>query len=68
MHQFSFNFADPFFDLPGWQAGLQVITFENIYGLDAARTQLRLRAGGFVIAAAGPPRLRRIRPPSREHS
>ena len=27
MHQFSFDFGDPFFDLAGWQVGLQVITF-----------------------------------------
>jgi hypothetical protein len=53
MHQFSFDFADPFFDLAGWQVGLQVITFENTYGLDAARARLQLRDDGFAIAADG---------------
>jgi hypothetical protein len=38
MHQFSFDFGDPFFDLAGWQVSLQVITFQNAYGLDAARS------------------------------
>jgi hypothetical protein len=51
MHQFSFDFGDPFFDLAGWQVGLQVITFENTYGLDPERTRLEARDDGFVIAA-----------------
>jgi hypothetical protein len=53
MHQFSFDFGDPFFDLAGWQVGLQVITFENTYGLDPDRMNLEARDGGFVIAADG---------------
>jgi len=34
MQQFSFDFRDPWFDLGGWQIGVQVITFENTYGID----------------------------------
>ena len=35
MHQFSFDFGDPVFEIGGWRLGLQVITFENTYGLDS---------------------------------
>lgn len=40
MHRFSFPFENPTFDLNGWQVSLQVITFENTYGLSADRTSL----------------------------
>lgn len=40
MQQFSFDFRDPLFDVAGWRVGLQVITFENTYGLDPAETRL----------------------------
>ena len=53
MHQFSFDFGDPFFDLAGWQVGLQVITFENTYGLDPDCIRLRAEDDGFVVTADG---------------
>src|SRR4030065_54736 len=70
MHQFSFDSGDPFFDLDGWQVGLQVITFENVYGLDPELTRVE-EDGGCGAAPAeglawgGGPRspLRRPRPP-----
>ncbi len=61
MHQFSFDFGDPFFDLDGWQVGLQVITFENTYGLDPGRTRLTTDENGFTVVADGlasPPEVR----------
>ena len=51
MHQFSFDFGDPIFDLSGWHVGLQVITFENTYGLDPDRTRLQQTNGCYEIAA-----------------
>jgi len=53
MHQFSFDFGDPFFDLGGWQAGLQVITFENVYGLDPELTRVEEDGGGWTVTAEG---------------
>jgi hypothetical protein len=49
----SFDFGDPFFDLAGWQVGVQVVTFENLYGLDAARTTVRREGGTFSVVADG---------------
>jgi len=53
MHQFSFDFGDPFFDLNGWRLGLQVVTFENTYGLDPQRTRLREEGGRWRVESAG---------------
>jgi hypothetical protein len=53
VHQFSFDFNDPVFDLHGWRLGLQVVTFENTYGLDPARTAVtenRVDAAGLTSA------------------
>ncbi len=36
MQQFSFDFRDPVFDIDGWRLSVQVITFENTYGLPPA--------------------------------
>ncbi|MGD9498616.1 MAG: hypothetical protein AB7Y46_20145 [Armatimonadota bacterium] len=41
MQQFSFDFGDPRYAVNGWRVGLQVITFENTYGLDPDKTLLR---------------------------
>jgi len=66
MHQFSFDFADPFFDPARWRVGLQVTIFENTYGLDAARawspSSASCRARWWLAPAE------RARPPAREHS
>src|SRR3989304_5346602 len=53
MHQFSFDFGDPFFDLGGWQVGLQVITFENVYGLDPELTRVEQDGGCWTVTAEG---------------
>ena len=53
MHQFSFDSTDPFFDLGGWQAGLQVITFENVYGLDPELTRVEEDGGRWTVTAEG---------------
>jgi len=53
MHQFSFDFGDPFYDLGGWLVGLQVITFENTYGLDRDRTEVVGGSGRWRIEAGG---------------
>ncbi|MBI5959218.1 MAG: family 10 glycosylhydrolase [Chloroflexi bacterium] len=36
MHLFGFDFRDPVFDVGGWKLSFQVITLENVYGLDSA--------------------------------
>jgi len=51
MDQFSFDFGDPVFDLNGWKVSLQVITFENTYGLDPDSTRLESASGRYEIAA-----------------
>lgn len=53
MHQFSFDFGDPLFDIGGWRLGLQVITFENTYGLDPALTRVRKHGDRWSVEAAG---------------
>src|SRR3990172_3669573 len=53
MHQFSFDSGDPFFDLDGWQIGLQVITFENVYGLDPELTRVEEDGGCWTVTAEG---------------
>ena len=35
MQQLSYDAGDPWFEIDGWRVGLQVITFENVYGLDS---------------------------------
>ena len=49
MHQFSFDFHDPIFDLNGWRVGLQVVTFENTYGLDPERTEVSSDGGRHTV-------------------
>jgi hypothetical protein len=53
VHQFSFDFGDPFFDVGGYQLGLQIVTFENTYGLDPSKTQLRAESPGWRIESEG---------------
>jgi hypothetical protein len=52
VQQFSFDFRDPLFDVAGWRVGLQVITFENTYGLDPARTAVHAGADGAQLVEA----------------
>src|SRR3989304_4131619 len=53
MHQFSFDFGDPFFDLGGWQIALQIITFDNVYGLDPELTRVEEDGGRWTVTAGG---------------
>ncbi len=38
MQLYSYDFRDPVFELAGWKLSFQVITLENVYGLDPAQT------------------------------
>lgn len=53
MHQFSFDFGDPFYSLADWQLGLQVITFENTYGLDPASANVQMQNDSLLLEADG---------------
>lgn len=53
MQQFSFDFNDPFYEAYGWELGLQVITFENTYGLDPERTTVGEEGDSSTISAEG---------------
>jgi len=66
MHQFRFDFADPLFDPARWQVGLQVATFENTYGLDAARAWSPSSPSSRARWRLAP--TERARPSAREHS
>jgi hypothetical protein len=46
VHQFSFAFNDPTFEVKGWKISFQVITFENVYGLDPEQATLAERHPG----------------------
>ncbi len=41
MHLFSFDFRDPIFDVGAWKLSFQVVTLENVYGLDAAHLHVQ---------------------------
>ena len=49
MQQLSYETNDPWFEIDGWRLALQVITFENIYGLDPAAARVTSAAGRTVI-------------------
>ncbi len=53
MHFASFDSGDPVFDAHGFALSLQVVTRENVYGIDPARTSARMEDGVFVVRAAG---------------
>jgi hypothetical protein len=40
MHFYSFDLRDPVFEIDGWNLSFQVITLENVYGLDPSRTTI----------------------------
>ena len=50
MHQFSFDFRDPVFDVDGWRLSCQVISFENTYGLPSTAEVSRDGAATMVDA------------------
>jgi len=53
VHFASFDLQDPVFEAHGFVFSLQVVTRENIYGLDPSQTSARLEDGVFVVRAAG---------------
>ncbi len=53
MHFASFDLRDPVFEAHGFSLSLQVVTLDNVYGLDPARTSARMEDGVFVVRAAG---------------
>ena len=53
MQSFSFDFRDPVFTLAQWQISLQVITLENVYGLDPDRAILQEDGDTWSLACTG---------------
>lgn len=51
MQHFSFPFGDPVFPLGDWHVSVQIITFENTYGLDAARSRVEETTDGWRVRA-----------------
>ena len=50
MQQLSYDPGDPFFEIDGWRLGLQVITFENVYGLDPEAVTLARDQGRTAVS------------------
>jgi hypothetical protein len=50
MQQLGYNPNDPWFSIEGWDLAVQIITFENIYGLDPERTTVSAVAGRTVVS------------------
>jgi len=48
----SYDPGDPWFEIDGWRIGLQVITFENVYGLDQEAVTVA-RQGGRTTVTCG---------------
>lgn len=53
MQHFSFDFRDPVFTLGDWQVSVQVITFENTYGINGERSTCSETADGWSVHASG---------------
>ncbi len=53
MQHVSFHLPDPVFDFGGWLVSVQVITFENLYGLDPALITREETATGWRVHASG---------------
>jgi hypothetical protein len=53
MHFPSFDLEDPLYDAHGLRFSVQIVTLENVYGLDPRRTSARLEGGDFAVRAAG---------------
>ncbi len=50
MQQLSYDPNDPWFDIDGWEIAAQVITFDNIYGLDGDVATVARQGGRTVIS------------------
>jgi len=53
LHFASFDLEDPLYDAYGLRFSLQIVTLENLYGLDPAKTSARQEVGDFAVRAAG---------------
>ena len=53
MQHVNFHLPDPVFDFGGWLVSVQVITFENLYGLDPALITREETATGWRVHASG---------------
>jgi hypothetical protein len=53
LHFASFDLGDPLFDAHGLRVSLQIVTLENLYGLDPARASARREGDDFAVRAAG---------------
>jgi hypothetical protein len=53
MHFASFDLRDPVFDAGGFRFSLQIVTLENVLGLDPAETAARDEGGIYVVRSAG---------------
>jgi hypothetical protein len=54
VHFASFDLGDPLFEVEGLRLSAQLVTLENLYGLDPARTRVgRGRGGALEVCAAG---------------
>lgn len=51
MHQLSFDFNNPFFQLGKWKIAFQVVTFENLYGLDPKASTYEKDGDKYKISA-----------------
>jgi len=49
MHFYSFDMQDPIFDLGSWRVSVQIITLENIYGLDPQHCHLDRQPGQWTL-------------------
>lgn len=52
MHQFSFPSRDPVLTLGDWQLSVQIVTLENIYGLDPAQLRVQPQGDGWRVDCA----------------
>ncbi len=53
MHLYSFDFCDPIFELGRWKFSFQLITLENVYGLDSAHTTVQAEGGSWQLRCTG---------------
>jgi hypothetical protein len=53
VHFASFDFGDPLFRVEGFALSLQVVTLENVYGVDPARVKIDTSRDGIRVRADG---------------
>ncbi len=49
MHLFSFDFRDPVLSVGAWKLSFQLITLENVYGLDPDALHVREEGGRWIL-------------------